>query len=89
MSKPVLVQRNPDHVERSTVELELGKAYAILDLLFMVASDSDVESLCDDTLSAALDNAMTCIRNAKEAAGAISEEVVQYRRAGRESVGPV
>jgi hypothetical protein len=61
-----------DHI--STVLLELGQATALVDLLFMVASDSDVESLQEDTLTNSLHAVMERLRAAKVAADAILDD---------------
>ena len=64
----------PDNDHISTLLLELGQATAIVDLLFMVASDSDVESLHEDTLDSSLHNVLMRLRAVKVAADAILDE---------------
>lgn len=61
----------PEDDEGDRLILELGQATAIIDLLFMVATDSDVESLNEDTLSDSLHTALMRLEAAKEAAAAL------------------
>ena len=65
---------DPDKDYISTLLLELGQAIATVDLLFMVVSDSDVESLHEDTLSNSLYTILERLRAAKVAADAIVDE---------------
>lgn len=63
-----------DHI--STLTLELDQAFAIADLLFMLASDSDVESLHEDTLTNSLHTLLMRLEAAKEAAVALIKGAV-------------
>jgi hypothetical protein len=65
---------DPDKDHISTLLLELGQATALVDLLLMIANDSDVESLHEDTLSNSLYAVIERLRAVKVAADAILDE---------------
>lgn len=79
----------PDKDHISTLLLELGQATAIVDLLFMVASDSDVESLHEDTLDSSLHNVLMRLRAVKVAADAILDEQSAAPKSALEEVAPI
>ena len=61
-----------DHI--SALLLELGGALAIVDLLYMVSNDSDVEAMLDGTLGNSLHIVMERLHAAKAAAESILAE---------------
>ena len=74
-SEKSAVDRKPgpaqDEDHMSTLTLELDQAFAIADILFMLASDSDVESLHEDTLVNSLHTLLMRLQAAKVAATAL------------------
>jgi hypothetical protein len=65
---------DPDKDHISTLLLELGQANAIVDLLIMVASEDQADSLCDGTLENSLNAVLMRLSAVKAAAEAILDE---------------
>jgi hypothetical protein len=65
----------PDNDHIPTLLQELGNAEALVDLLFMVASDSDVESLHEHTLSSSMHILGERLATVRVAAEAILDEM--------------
>jgi hypothetical protein len=70
---------NKDYI--STLLLELGQANAIVDLLFMVASEEGTDSMCDGTLESSLHTVMMRLSAVKAAAEALLDEKAALRSA--------
>jgi hypothetical protein len=65
----------------STLLLELGQANAIVDLLFMVACEKEVDSMCDGTLESSLHTVLMRLSAVKDAAESLLGEKVALRSA--------
>jgi hypothetical protein len=68
-----------DHI--SKLLIELGQANAIVDLLFMVACEDQVDSMCDGSLENSLHSVSERLSAVKAAAEAILDEKAALRSA--------